>query len=87
MFGFELAVLIGAIVVMLPSFICLIGVSLSQISAVVLILFYLLLSVLLLFRALSGWHEPNHATLIRIGIIFLIAKSIYGVVSVTKRDA
>jgi hypothetical protein len=84
MFGFELATLICVVVVMLPSVVCLLGVSLRQIPAVVLILFYLLMLVLLWFRILSGWHELHHATLIRVGAFLLIAKSIFGVISVTK---
>jgi len=87
LFGFELATLICVVFVMLPSVVCLLGVSLPQIPAVALILFYLLMLVLLWFRILSGWHELHHATLIRVGAFLLIAKSIYGVVSVTKHAA
>jgi hypothetical protein len=87
MFGFELATLVCVAVVMLPSAVCLLGISLPHIPAVALIVFYLLLLAFLWFRILSGWHELHHATLIRVGVFLLIAKSIYGVVSVTKHDA
>jgi hypothetical protein len=87
MFGFELTALICVAAVMLPSVVCLSGLSLRQIPAVALILFYLLMLVILWFRILNGWHDLHHATLIRVGVFLLIAKSIYGVVSVTKHDA
>jgi hypothetical protein len=87
LFWLELLVLICAAIVMLPSLICLLGISLGQIPAIAFILFYLLLLAFMWFRTMGGWHEPHHATLIRVGIILLIAKSIYGVVSVTKHDA
>ena len=87
-FWLELLVLICAAIVMLPSLICLLGISLGQIPAVAFILFYLLLLVFVWFRILSGWHdELHHATLIGVGVFLLIAKSIYGVVSVTKHDS
>jgi hypothetical protein len=87
MLWLELLILICAVIVMLPSLICLLGLSLGEIPVVAFILFYLLLLVFMGLRTLSGWHEPHHATLVRIGISLLIAKSIYAVVSVTKRDA
>lgn len=86
-FWFEVFILGCALAVMFPSFVCVIGLSLNQSVAVVCLLFYLALLVFMWFRLLSGWYEPHHATLVRVGIFLLIAKSIYGVISVTKTNA
>ena len=86
MFWLELIVLTFAVIVMVPSLVCLLGMSLNQFAAVAFILFYLVLLVFLWFRTLGGWHEPNHATLVLIGIFLLIVKSIYGVVICTTYD-
>jgi len=77
-----------AFVVMFPSFVCLAGKSLNHIVAAMCLLLYLALLVFMWFGLLHRLHDsgPPHGTLIRVGIILLIAKSIWGVISVTKYD-
>ncbi len=86
MFGLELFVLVCALVVMFPSLVCLAGRRLPHFAALLCLLFYLLLLVLMWFRTMSGWGQPHHVTLVRLAIMLLIAKSIYGICSVTRRE-
>jgi hypothetical protein len=86
-FWFELVLLAFALIVMFPSMVCLAGRSLHQVVAAICLFLYVGFLILMCFRLLSGWHDPYYATLIRIGMMLLVAKSIYGVISVTKRHA
>ena len=71
---------------MFPSLVCLAGWRLPHFAALLCILLYLLLLVMMWFRTISGWGEPHHVTLVRLGIMLLIAKGIYGVCRVTRRE-
>ena len=86
MLWLALLVLGGFFTVMLPSLVCLAGRTLNPVVAGFCLLVYLVMMIFLWFRVLACWHQPHHAGLICLGLLLLIAKSIYGAVSVTKHN-
>jgi hypothetical protein len=72
------------VVIMLPSIVSLLGRVLPQVWAVVCLVFYVGIALFLVFRMIADRHDTYAGTLIRLGMILLIAKSVYGVFCVTK---
>jgi hypothetical protein len=75
------------LVIMLPSIVSLLGGALPQVWAVVCLVFYVGITLFLVFRMIADRHDTYAGILIRVGMILLIAKSVYGVFCVTKSPA
>ena len=75
------------VVIMLPSIVSVLGWSMPQVLAFVCLLVYVGVACLLIFRTIADRHDAMLGILLRVGLVVLIAKSIYGVFCVTKPAA
>jgi hypothetical protein len=64
---------------MFPSLVCMVGKVLPQVIATTLIVLYLAFTLVVTLNLLHDLHGPLWLSFARVGIILLIAKSIYGV--------
>jgi predicted permease len=75
------------VVIMLPSIVSLAGGVLPQVWAVVCLLLYVGISLFLVFRTIADGHDTYAGILVRVGMILLMAKSVYGIFCVAKSPA
>jgi len=75
------------VAIMLPSIVSILGWSMPQALAFVCLLVYIGLAGFLIFRTIADRHDASLGILLRVGLVLLIAKSIYGVLCVTKPAA
>ncbi|MCC6820002.1 MAG: hypothetical protein IT579_04650 [Verrucomicrobia subdivision 3 bacterium] len=72
------------VLIMFPSIAYIFRWSLPQVLALVCLLAYAGFALILVFRTVADRHDAYPSIFLRVGIILLIAKSVYGVVCVTK---
>ena len=75
------------VAIMLPSIVSVLGWSMPQALAFVCLLVYVGFACILIFRSIADRHDASLGIFLRIGLVVLIAKSIYGVFCVTKPAA